>query len=81
MTELNESSNTVDSKYRLILLAAKRARQLQAGAKRLVHTTSRKHTRVALEELKAGLLKFEYLHLPGTEPVPKEPGSPPKGKR
>ena len=79
MTELTET-NVVDSKYRMILMAAKRARQLQGGAKPLVHTTSRKHTRVAQEELKAGVLKFEYL-LPVAETAPKEPPPPPKGKR
>ena len=80
MTELTET-NVVDSKYRMILMAAKRARQLQGGAKPLVHTTSRKFTRIALEELKAGVLKFEYLHPVSAETVPKEPVSPAKGKR
>ena len=80
MTELIET-NVVDSKYRMILMAAKRARQLQAGAKPLVLTTSRKTTRIAQEELKAGMLKFEYMHRVGAETVPKEPAPPPKGKR
>jgi DNA-directed RNA polymerase subunit omega len=74
-------NNVIDSKYRLILMAAKRARQLQGGAKPLVHTTAHKHTRVALEELKAGVLKFEYQLPVGPETVPKEPSPPPKGKR
>ena len=79
MTELTES-NVVDSKYRMILMAAKRARQLQAGAKPLVHTTSRKTTRIALEEMRAGVVRFEYLHpLITTETVSKEPPSPEKG--
>lgn len=80
MTELTEN-NVIDSKYRLILMAAKRARQLQGGARPLVHTTSRKHTRVAQEELKAGVLKFEYLLPVVPETVAKEPAPPPKGKR
>ncbi|MBF8305235.1 MAG: DNA-directed polymerase, omega subunit [Acidobacteria bacterium] len=80
MTELTEN-NVIDSKYRLILMAAKRARQLQGGAKPLVHTTSRKHTRVALEELKANMLKFEYLLPVVPETVAKEPAPPAKGKR
>jgi DNA-directed RNA polymerase subunit K/omega len=63
----------------MILMAAKRARQLQGGAKPLVHTTSRKTTRVALEEMRAGVVKFEYLHpLINAEAVLKEP-SPEKG--
>ncbi len=72
MTELTEN-NVIDSKYRMILMAAKRARQLQGGAKALVHTTSRKTTRVAQEELRAGVVKFEYLHPVTTEAVLKEP--------
>ena len=61
MTDSNENT-VIDSKYRMILMAAKRARQLQGGAKPLVHTTARKTTSVAQEELKAGVIKFEYLH-------------------
>jgi DNA-directed RNA polymerase subunit omega len=78
MTELTEN-NVIDSKYRMILMAAKRARQLQGGAKPLVHTTSRKTTRVAQEEMKAGVVKFEYLHPLVGDTVPKEPPSSEKG--
>ena len=49
----------MDSKFRFILVAAKRARQLQAGAKPLVQTQSRKVTRVAQQELEAGLVPFD----------------------
>ena len=59
-----DSTDKVDSKYRFILLAAKRARQLQGGAKSLIHTTARKHTRIAQEELRAGVLQFEFPPLP-----------------
>ena len=76
-----EIGDNVDSKYRFILLAAKRARQLQNGAKPLVHTTARKPTRIALEELRAGVLKFEVLPLPGDEEAPKESSSPQKAKK
>ena len=79
MTELTEN-NVIDSKYRMILMAARRARQLQGGAKPMVHTTARKTTRVALEELDAGMVKFEYMHPVVTEPVPKEPPAS-KGKK
>ena len=79
MTEITEN-NVVDSKYRMILMAARRARQLQGGAKPLVHTTSRKTTRIALEEMKACVVKFEYLHpLINAETVLKEPPAPEKG--
>ena len=49
----------VDSKFRLILVAAKRARQLQSGARPLVQAPSRKATKVAQLELGAGLVPFE----------------------
>jgi DNA-directed RNA polymerase subunit omega len=48
-----------DSKYRYILVAARRARQLQGGASQLVETNSRKATKVAVEEIKAG--KIDYV--------------------
>ena len=54
-----EVPQTVDSKFRLILVAAKRARQLQSGAKPLVQAPSRKATKVAQLELVAGLVPFE----------------------
>ncbi|MSO19652.1 MAG: DNA-directed RNA polymerase subunit omega [Acidobacteria bacterium] len=50
-----------DSKFRLILVAAKRARQVQGGAKPLVLTQARKPTRVAQDELRAGVLPYEII--------------------
>jgi DNA-directed RNA polymerase subunit omega len=49
----------IDSKFAFVLAAAKRARQLQAGAKPLVPTTAHKHTRMAMDEMKAGVVPFE----------------------
>jgi len=54
----------VDSKFRFILVAAKRARQLQAGAKPLIQTASKKVTRIAQQEVEAGLVPFEVLASP-----------------
>jgi len=59
-----QGTDKIDSKFRFILLAAKRARQLQNGAKPLIHTSSRRPTRVAQEELRAGALQWEMLPLP-----------------
>jgi DNA-directed RNA polymerase omega subunit len=47
-----------DSKYRYILVAARRARQLQSGAPALMKTNSRKASRVAQEEIDAGLINY-----------------------
>jgi DNA-directed RNA polymerase subunit omega len=55
-----------DSKFRFILVAAKRARQLQAGARPLVQTQTKKLTKVAQMEVEAGLVPVEVLE-PVTE--------------
>jgi DNA-directed RNA polymerase subunit omega len=49
----------IESKFRFILVAAKRARQLQAGAKPMVQTPSKKVTKVAMQEVEAGLVPVE----------------------
>ncbi len=51
----------MDSKFRLILIAAKRARQLQSGAKPLVQSAQKKVTKIALAEVGGGLIPFEIL--------------------
>jgi DNA-directed RNA polymerase subunit omega len=47
-----------DSKYRYILVAARRARQLQSGAPALVKTSSRKASKIAQDEIGAGLIGY-----------------------
>ncbi len=76
-----DSTDNVDSKYRFILLAAKRARQLQGGAKSLIHTTVRKNTRIAQEELRAGVLQFEFPPLPDSEEGREKKASSKKSKK
>jgi len=49
----------VDSKYRLIIIAAKRAKQLNRGAAPLIGTRSFKPIYVALDEMAGGKLQFE----------------------
>ena len=50
----------IDSKYRLIILAAKRSKQLQRGARPRIEIDSAKHkpTRIALEEVIQGKIQF-----------------------
>jgi DNA-directed RNA polymerase subunit omega len=55
-----EIPQNLDSKFRFILVAAKRARQLQSGSKALIQTPVRKPTRVAQLEVGAGLVPVEY---------------------
>jgi len=47
-----------DSNYRYILVAARRARQLQSGARPVVDITSRKPCRIAQEEVDAGKVGY-----------------------
>ena len=49
----------LQSKYTLVSVAAKRARQILAGSQRRVESLSEKPVTVALEELSAGKLYFE----------------------
>lgn len=63
-TAANETKVTpeIDSKYRLILLAAQRSKQLQKGANPRVTADPRKtkSTRIALEEFKQKKIHFEF---------------------
>jgi DNA-directed RNA polymerase subunit omega len=47
-----------DSNYRYILVAARRARQLQSGAPPVIETSSRKPCRIAQDEIRAGKVKW-----------------------
>jgi DNA-directed RNA polymerase subunit omega len=53
----------LDSKFRFILVAARRARQLQAGAKPLIQAPLKRATRVAQQEVGAGLVPIEFMHI------------------
>jgi DNA-directed RNA polymerase subunit omega len=46
------------STYRFIIVSAKRARQLQSGARSFLPTTSKKPTVMAMEEVRRGLIKW-----------------------
>jgi DNA-directed RNA polymerase subunit omega len=53
-----------DSNYRYILVAARRARQIQSGARPIVSTNSRKPCRIAQDEIKAGKVKWFIPEIP-----------------
>lgn len=59
--EDGEINREVDSKYRMILIAAQRSKQLQRGAKPKVSLDANKHkpTRIALEEVKNEKVDFK----------------------
>jgi len=51
----------VESKFRFIVVAAQRAKQVQNGAKPRVETRSRKPTRVAMAETLANAVSWELM--------------------
>jgi DNA-directed RNA polymerase subunit K/omega len=51
----------IDSKFRYIILASKRAKQLLKGAKPKVKSKSRNLIRVAQQEVMQGLVEFEII--------------------
>jgi len=72
------SVDKIESKFTFVLAAAKRARQLQGGAKPLLETQARKATRIAMEEVFAGLVPFD---LPGVEGEDEDSKGKKKAKR
>lgn len=60
------------STYRFIIVAAKRARQIQSGARPVLPTSSKKPTVIAMEEVRRGLIKYNLIgkEQPEAEPAP-----------
>ena len=58
-----QEGTPLDSKYRLILIAAQRSKQLQKGARPRVEMDTQRHkpTRIALEEVQRGKVTFSVL--------------------
>ena len=52
---------SIDSKYRLVIVAARRSKQLQKGAKPRLHSSKKKLTSVALEEVQHGMVRYEAI--------------------
>jgi len=50
-----------DSKFRFILVAAERAKQLQSGASAKIETKTRKAARIALEEVNRDLISYKIV--------------------
>lgn len=56
-----EAYGNIDSKYRFIILAAKRAKQLLKGAKPKIQDKSRNPIRIAQSEVRNGLIEYEII--------------------
>lgn len=56
-----DESQIIDSKYRKIILAAQRSKQLQRGAMPRIEMDLKQHkpTRVAMKELESGIIHFD----------------------
>lgn len=50
----------IDSKFRLVLLAAKRAEQIIQGSPPKIKTTHTKPTYIALEEIKNAAIEYSF---------------------
>jgi DNA-directed RNA polymerase subunit omega len=56
-----EAYGNIDSKYRFIILAAKRAKQLLKGAKPKIQGKSKNPIRIAQLEVRSGLIEYEII--------------------
>ena len=61
------------STYRFIIVAAKRAGQLQGGARPVLPTASKKPTVISMEEVRRGLVKYVLTGPAPEPPAPEEP--------
>lgn len=65
VTPTSKMPEKVDSKFRFVLVAARRAEQLMQGARaRLESPEGKKHTRIAQEEVRTDMVAWDY----GLEP-------------
>jgi DNA-directed RNA polymerase omega subunit len=63
---------TIDSKFRLVLLAAHRAEQIMRGARPKVEAGKKKSVRVAMDEISHQLVDWGYGPPPQEEPPAEE---------
>jgi DNA-directed RNA polymerase subunit omega len=54
----------VGSKYRFIIIAAERAKQLQGNARPKIKAKSTKPAYIAMRELEEGVISFEIVPIP-----------------
>ena len=67
---------TFDSNYRKVLVAARRARQIQNGSSALVPSHSTKACRIAQDEIEAGKISYVKKNVPVTKPPIEDHGIP-----
>jgi len=68
---MDQIPDRMDSKFRYVLLAARRAEQLMQGARpKVVGTENKKISRIALSEVEADVIEWDYG--PAEEDLPAE---------
>jgi len=67
----------IDSKFRLVLLASKRAEQLMRGARPKLDPEKLKPTRIAMQEIAQNLVVWDYGPAPQPEPPAEAEGAEP----
>jgi DNA-directed RNA polymerase subunit omega len=65
-----------DSDYRKVLVAARRARQIQSGAHALVPTHSTKACKIAQDEIDAGKISYVKAEVEVVKPIIEGPAIP-----
>jgi DNA-directed RNA polymerase subunit omega len=75
-TTLMTIETSFDSNYRKVLVAARRARQLQSGSQALITTRSNKACRIAQEEIEAGKIAYVKQEVEVTKPLVEGPAVP-----
>jgi DNA-directed RNA polymerase omega subunit len=58
-SETTPASPEIESKFRLVHIASRRAEQLMLGARPKLETKHTKYSRVALDEVACGLVKWQ----------------------
>lgn len=63
LAEETQNTQEIDSKYRKIILAAQRSKQLQRGATPRIDMDLKRHkpTRIAMKELETGHVQFDTM--------------------
>jgi DNA-directed RNA polymerase subunit omega len=61
MPDSFEKTSESTSAYRLVILAAKRSKELQRGAPARVDSVARKNTTIAIQEVRNGKIDFEKI--------------------
>lgn len=70
MAKVKEAAKEDMNRYRLVILAAQRARQLQAGVQARIDPKGHKPTEVAVDEVRQGLVEWQEKDV-NDQPEPK----------